>query len=113
MSENAKTKIKFEHEGIEYCLEYTADSLKKMEKSGFSFTKIEDNALTAPEELFYGAFIANHVTTPLRKKKEIYKALVAECDGETLTDALGEMISEAIEELTNKKSGNVKWRIEK
>lgn len=112
MGKNSKTKIKFDYNGTEYCLEYTADSLKRMEKAGFNFAKIEDKALTAPEELFYGAFIANHITTSPKKKEEIYKALQAECGDENLFDVLFDMVSEALAELTNKQ-GNVTWRVER
>lgn len=109
---NQKTKIHIpDYEGQEYTLEFTPDSLKKMENTGFKFGKMDDIALTAVEELFYGAFIANHQYTPKRIRKNIYDNLVAEADdGEKLGEVLSGMLTEAIEEL-NSHSGNVKWSV--
>lgn len=112
MSEDNRTKIKFEYEGEAYCLVFTADSIKKMERNGFKFGKIDEQVLTAPEELFAGAFIANHPTVPKKKRIEIYKAL-KECEEEdsdtTIMDAIGIMLSEAVESI--KPKGNVSWRM--
>lgn len=112
MSEDNRTKIKFDYEGEAYCLAFTADSLKKMERNGFKFGKIDEQILTAPEELFCGAFIANHPLVPKKKRVEIYNAL-KECEEEdsdtTIMDAIGMMMSEAIASI--KPQGNVSWRM--
>lgn len=108
---NDKTRIKFEYDGQGYTLEFTADSIKQMERSGFKFGKIDEIILTAPEELFVGSFIANHKAVPRKRRLEIYQALVGEDEnGETLSEVLGEMLSEAIEEL-NSHQGNVTWSV--
>lgn len=109
-----KAKIKFEYDGFEYTLEYTAASVKELEKSGFDFSTIEQNMLTAPEELFCGAFIVNHSNVPLAKRKEIYNALknVSDEGNITIDQAIAAMLNEAIDEITNRK-GNVAWRMTK
>lgn len=112
--DNNKTKIAFTYQGKDYVLEYTADSLKKMERTGFKFAKLDDIALTATEELFVGAFIANHNNVPRAKRLEIWKELCPQGeDGKTeIAEVLGTMLSEAVEEI-NTHQGNVQWTIQK
>ena len=110
--QNRKTKLTFTYDGTDYTLEFTPDSLKQMERAGFKFSKMDDIILTAPEELFYGAFIANHRRTTRALREEIWKAMCEENDnGQSLSDVIGNMMSEAITEL-NSHSGNVKWNVE-
>jgi len=105
----AKSTITFEYNGKEYTLGYTAETLSRLEKSGFSFGNLADHLLTAPEEIFYGAFEENHRDTPRRIRREIWKELCADSDeGDSLTEALYEMVNEASKAL--KPSGNVKWK---
>lgn len=110
---NEKTRIKFQYEGQDYVLEFTADSIKQMERNGFKFGKIDESILTAPEELFCGSFIANHRAVPRKRRLEIYKELAGEDEsGSALSEVLGDMLSEAIEEL-NSHQGKVAWSIVK
>lgn len=105
-----KTKIEFEYMGKSYTLEYTAESLKKMERGGFDFTNIDKRVLTLGEDLFYGAFLANHADTPQETAKAIYDAMAADSGEETLIGVLDEMLGEAIESITNKR-GNLRWKV--
>ena len=108
---NTKTKISFEYEGTKYTLEYTAASLKQLERQGFSLGKIDENAVSANEELFAGAFLANHQYVPKRKRLEIYKELCeSDENGDKLMEVINNMIAEALEELNSHK-GNVKWTV--
>lgn len=110
---NRKTKLTFEYDGQNYTLEFTPDSLKQMERGGFNFSRMQDAILTAPEELFYGAFIANHRRTTRSLREEIWKAMTdTDEEGNYLSDIIGEMMSEAINEL-NSHQGNVKWSVER
>ena len=106
----SKTKITFEYEGKNYTLEYTADSLKKMERGGFDFSKMGERLLTCTEDLFYGAFLANHPDTTQETATAIYNAMASESDNESLANALDAMVAEAIESITNKQ-GNLRWKV--
>lgn len=111
---NTKTKICFEYDGQEITLEYTADALKKMENDGFDFSNVEHKIFTAPAEMFCGAFIANHPGIPKKTRLKIYEDLCAEAEDskDTVMDAIGQMLSEAVDEMTRPR-GNVKWRVVK
>ena len=116
-----RMKIEFEYKGKEYCLEFTPASLKKMERGGFKFGKIDEMLLSAPEQLFNGAFLEHHAETPNRIKHEIYTMLARQCEGDenadsddydALAETLAAMLNEGIEELNGRgKQGNVKWRV--
>jgi hypothetical protein len=106
-----KTRIEFDWEGKHYVLEYTADSIKKMEKRGFDISKIDERLLSLAETLFCGAFIANHDDVNEIKRREIFKELSAsDEDGHGIEDAIAEMFREAVEEMQSHR-GNVKWRM--
>lgn len=106
----SRTTLDFEYEGKEYSLAYTVNSLKMLEKRGFSFGKLEDHILSAPEELFFAAFDANHPTTPRRVRQEIWNEFGehSEDGNESLMDVLYEMASECVEKM--RPQGNLKWR---
>jgi hypothetical protein len=119
-----KTRIRFEYEGKPYCLEYNAASLKKLERSGVSLSKLSDMVVSAPEVIFRGAFYANHPDVSERKIKEIFKALKRTADEaepeydddgnvvDMLNVAMSEMLKEAIDEITGR-GGNVGWTVTK
>ncbi len=108
---DTKTRIRFNYDETTYTLEFTAASIKKMEQQGFKFGKMDEIALTAPEELFCGAFIANHPNVSKARRKEMYQLLSGTSEnGEQLNETIGEMLSEAIEEL-NTHQGNVAWSV--
>lgn len=107
-----RTKITFEFEGKPYTLVFSADSLKKMERNyGVKFAKLDDNILSAAEDLFIGAFIENHNETPLKKRRAIYAAMCGETGEDTLSDVLLEMMQEAFREISPQ--GNVTWKVER
>ena len=109
----SKTKIEFTRDRKNYVLEYTADSLKKMEKRGFSFSKIEDQVLNAMDEMFCGLFIENHDDVPKKERLEIVREFTeASEDGEQIESVITAMLNEGLEELRQHK-GNVSWRVRK
>ena len=122
MQNSNKTKIEFDYNGKHYVLEYTAASLKKMERSGVKFSKLDEMVFSAPEILFRGAFYANHPTESPVTIHEIYRALKRTTDDEepkydedgnevdALIVALGSMIEEAVNEW-NGRSGNSGWKV--
>ena len=124
MAKSERTKIEFDYGNKHYCLMYTANSLKKLERNGVKFNKLEDMVFTAPEVLFRGAFYANHPTESERTIHEIYLALKRTAEDATpeydedgheidlLAQTLGDMIAEAVEEFTGRgEKGNVAWKV--
>lgn len=122
----SKTRIEFDYEGQHYRLEFTAASLKRMEREGVKLAKLDDMVVSAPETLFRGAFYANHPTVNSKKAGAIYKALKRTAedtepeldeDGretDALNDALAQMLSEAVDELNGRgEKGNVSWTVTK
>ncbi|MGN1345570.1 MAG: DUF5055 domain-containing protein [Eubacteriales bacterium] len=104
-----KTTLDFEYKGKDYSLCFTVESLKRLEKNGFSFSNIGDRILTAAEDLFCAAFNARHPDTPRKLREEIYHEIASEDDdGNSLTEALITMVNETVESM--KPQGNVKWR---
>lgn len=122
MQDSNKTKIEFDYAGKHYVLEYTAASLKKMERSGVKFSKLDEMVFSAPEILFRGAFYANHPSENPVTIHEIYKALKRTADDEEpkydedgnevdeLISAIGSMLEEAINEWKGR-SGNSGWKV--
>lgn len=122
MQNSNKTKIEFDYNGKHYVLEYTAASLKKMERSGVKFSKLDEMVFSAPEILFRGAFYANHSSENPATIHEIFKALKRTADDEeptydedgnevdALISALGSMLEEAINEWKGR-SGNSGWKV--
>lgn len=121
-----KTKIEFDFDGEHYKLEYTARSLKRLERNGVKISKLDDMVFSAPEILFRGAFYANHPNVTDRTVTKIYNALKRSSENEeveydedgnevdALTNCLAEMLKEAVDELTGRgEQGNISWKITK
>lgn len=106
-----RTTLEFTYLDKDYTLAFTVDSVKRLEKSGFSFGNIADHIVTATEELFVASFNAYHSDTSNTIRKEIYKNMTNESeDGVSeIGEVLIEMVSECIEEM--KPKGNVHWRV--
>lgn len=122
MQNSNKTKIEFNYDGKHYVLEYTAASLKKMERSGVKFAKLDEMVFSAQEILFAGAFYANHPNTDRKLIHKIYNSLKRTAEDQEpeydddgnevdeLAVALGEMLEEAVKELSGR-SGNSSWKV--
>lgn len=52
--------IKFEFKGKDYTLEFTRDTVRMVEKSGFDYHDIESKQMDSVCTLFAGAFLAHH-----------------------------------------------------
>lgn len=105
-----KTKIAFTADGVDYTLEYTPLSVRKMGDDGFDFTNMEKNIINVPYELFRGTFIAHHNYVPVAKRDELYELLVNDNeDGDNLIATLADMLKDEIEYIVSKPKGNVSW----
>lgn len=127
MDKSEKTRIQFDSNGKHYTLEYTANSLKKLERNkGIKFNQLADMVFSAPEVIFSGAFEANHPDTPEKVRRELFKSLKRQADDmpveyddegkaiDALTEVLSDMMKEAVDELMSRgEQGNVNWKVTK
>ena len=103
------TKINFNYDGIDYCLEYTRATVKRMEDRGFVAARILEAPMTVLPELFAGAFQANHRFTDRKVIDAIFDKMT---DKKQLIETLTKMYNEPIEALMEDCSdeGNgIKW----
>ena len=103
-------KIEFEYEGTKYCLEYSRDAIKVMERQGFDLNKFMSQPMTSIDLAFEGAFLKNHRNIKAAKVKDIYKALGNKNE---LANELLDMISETYNSLfeDEENSGkNIEWK---
>lgn len=100
--------IEFEYEGKHYCLEYTPDTIKTMEANGFNINEIGDKPATRIEQLWAGAFLANHRRVSNTVIMALFKKMK---DREKLLRKLTEMYNGALEYLLPDEDdeGNVEW----
>ncbi len=102
------TKIRFEHEGKEYTLEYTRRTVRYMEDKGFVASRLFDAPMTMLPDLFAGAFQANHrfldrkVIDGLYDKFKNKKALLS-----TLTKMYNEPIEALLADDREEDEGNM------
>lgn len=101
-------QINFDYLDKHYCLEYTPESIKQMEASGFNINDIGDRPATRIEQLWAGAFLANHKRVSTTVIKDLYSKMG---DKEGLLKNLTEMYNNALSYLMpdEDESGNVKW----
>lgn len=103
--------IVFENNGTQYTLEFTRDTIKQMERGGFSLDKAADQPITSLLTLFRGAFIAHHPRTSQAVIDEIWENL-GNKDG--LFEALANLYNEPMEALMKEpedESKKIAWRV--
>ena len=109
MDNKPVNQINFEYNGKRYCLEYTPETVKQMEASGFNLNDLSEKPATRIEQLWFGAFLANHrrgvSNTVIR---ELYNQMK---DKEKLLQALTEMYTNTLNYLLpdEENEGNVEW----
>ena len=86
--------IVFEHKGTNYTLEFTRDSIKQLEKAGFSLSDVEDKPYTSLMTLFRGAFLCHHARVSQTVIDEIWDNLG---NKEDMFEALANLYNEPIE----------------
>lgn len=100
----ARRTINFTYNGQEYKLGFTLATVEQMERAGFVLRELGTKTATRSQELFYGAFLADHKGIKRKLVDEIYKNLK---DKEGLITALAEIYNEAGDSLMEE--GNVSW----
>ena len=102
--------IKFTADGVDYTLEYTPNAIRKMEKEGFDFSKMENMIINVPYDLFRGAFISRHNYVPKEKRDELYERLKnVNVSGKNLIECLADMLKDEVNYIVSKPKGNVEW----
>lgn len=90
-------QINLEYNGKKYCLEYTRESVKQMEREGFVANEIITKPMLTLPKLFAGAFKAHHKYDAKQKViDEIFDALA---NKGALLEKLAEMYNEPMETL--------------
>jgi hypothetical protein len=92
-------QLNFEYNGKKYCLEYTRQTVRDLENSGFKSSDLIDKPLNSLPKLFAGAFKAHHRWGV--KPDEIEKIFDSLTDKEALLEKLASMYNEPMEALLN------------
>ena len=90
--------------GNKYILEYSKNTIMRMEKSGFVFDEIESKPVLMTTLLYQGAFLKNHPNTKGETMDKIYDSLA---NKELLFKKLAEMYLEQSDALVDE--GNSEW----
>ena len=102
--------ISFEHKGTQYTLEFSRESVKRMESVGFSLENAANQPVTALLTLFKGAFITHHPRISQSVIDEIWDDL-GNKDG--LFDALISLYNEPVEALMKEpdEGKKIEWKV--
>lgn len=90
--------------GNKYRLEYTKNTIMRMEKAGFSLEKFDESPVLQTSLLVSGAFVANH---PSIKNETIDKIYASLKNKEDFLKKLIEMYTEHSDKLVEE--GNADW----
>ena len=105
-------KIRLEHEGTTYTLEFTRNTIRTMEGQGFRIDELASMPMTRLPQLFRGAFLANHRFLNAKVIDEIYDATTHK---DELFAALGEMYGDVMSSMMGaeeESAGNANWTLE-
>ena len=97
-------QIHFTHDGTEYILGFTLNTVKTMQQQGFVADELATKPAIRVPELFYGSFQANHRGIKRNTVDAIWKNLKRKDD---MIIALAEMYAEAQESIIDE--GNEDW----
>lgn len=114
METKGRASINITYDGVDYTLQYTPYSVRKMEDEGFDFNKIGERVVNIGYDLFSGAFIAKHDYVPRKLRDTIYEeTLAVNDDGQNLVETLSTMLKDELDYIASKPRGNVKWTVAK
>lgn len=95
------TQIAITYKNKEYKLEYSRQSVRQMEGSGFVLDQIDTKPMTMIPMLFYGAFIKHNKGINRKLVDEIFDKIPSKFDDENgLVAKLIEMYSETVNTLS-------------
>lgn len=102
-------QIEFAFEDVNYTLEFTRDSVKKTERSGFVISQAGDMPVTMLPLMFHGAFLAHH---PKMKQEDAERILDSITNKQELFERLSEMYCDTVNAMAEdpqKSEKNVTW----
>lgn len=102
-------QISFDYNGKHYVLEYTRESVKRMEAAGYRPNESGSTPLMELDMLWAGAFYKNHRQTSSRILEKILDEMK---DKDKLLQTLRQMVTETYNSLVDpdeEDSGNVEW----
>lgn len=100
-------QLTFSYNGKDYVLEFTRNTVRQMEGSGFVADDIDTKPMTVLPALFAGAFLAHHRFEKQSVIDEIYSKMK---DKMALIERLAEMYNEPIKAMLDEpEEGNVEW----
>ena len=105
----AVNQINFDYNGKHYCLEYSRESVKRMEAAGFRPGESGSTPLIELDMLWAGAFFKNHRKTSSKVIEELLDKMK---DKDKLLEALRNMVAETYTSLMDTDEddeGNVEW----
>lgn len=105
----AVNQINFDYNGKHYCLEYSRESVKRMEAAGFRPGESGSTPLIELDMLWAGAFFKNHRKTSSKIIEELLEKMK---DKDKLLEALRNMVAETYTSLMDTDEddeGNVEW----
>lgn len=98
-------QLTFTDNGVDYTLEFTRNTVRRMERNGFDASAAEKSPMTAVYDLFVGAFQANHRNVDSRKLDDMFNRIG---DIGAWAEDLLEMYKEPFETLADeKKEGEI------
>ena len=96
-----------------YKLGYSRNTIRRMEKAGFDYTKAESSPVSTTEELFMGSFLLHHQNIKPEKIKEIYKHIPnKQVMFSKLTEMYQESIASIMKEPDEDDSKKAVWEVE-
>jgi len=98
-------KIEFEIENRKWVLEYSRDSIRRVEDMGYNFHELENKPVTMMSVLFLGALLKNHHDMSLEQSDELFKHVASDA----LLKELDSMFAECIN-IGMAKNPNVAWK---
>ena len=93
--------IDIDYDGRKYKLGFNRETIKEMERDGFSFTKAEDNEVERLFALYRGAFKQYQPDMTNDEIDEVFSAVVKEQGKENIYSILMEMVQEPLSVLSS------------
>lgn len=108
----AQTTINFSYKGKDYELKYTRDTVRQIQRQGFSLANIDTKTIDTIETLFAGSFLAKHKSV---KKDLVLEILSKLPDKDKLMEELVIMYNETLETLMEEPddSEKLEWTVNK